>query len=198
MSSLRRSLSSFAVLVFLVILLAENLPASYAKEQLAPVLPVTNAVGLRQEWAVFAPNPSRVEVNTFARVSLADGTERLWFPPGGDGWFESNTAARWQKWSDRIRLDANSGDWPANASLIADDMKSEGVDPVTVELVREWSTVPLPGDGFDRNDRKEFTFFRYAVAAGTGEVVTLDDPVNEALDGSQLEKPGTDDLESGE
>ncbi len=161
--------TGFAVL-FCIILVTQNMPASYTKAKTAALDPISRSVGMMQGWGVFAPIPLRLEVETYAVVTFDDGAIESWEPMRGNFWLGSPRYERWRKVSTRLRRDSHNALWEPNAMNIAEDM-STADNPVTrVQLVRRWSTTPLPGDGFDR-EYGEFIFYDYDVASGVGEML---------------------------
>jgi len=74
-----RVVLSIVIAVYLIAIALANLPPSSFKEDLMKVDdPVLNALGARQVWSVFAPDPSRVVIGTEVRFRYADGRIGRW------------------------------------------------------------------------------------------------------------------------
>jgi hypothetical protein len=81
------------ILWFLVVIVAGNQPVgSLARRLLRPCDWVIDGIGLRQHWALFAPNPSAVSTRLYALIRLSSGGVIRWDPPRFD---DSARAAWW-------------------------------------------------------------------------------------------------------
>ncbi len=167
---LRKTLATAFAVLFCLILVSQNMPPSHTKTKLTVLEPVTRSLGMLQGWGVFAPNPLRLEVETYAVVSFADGSSEYWDPKTGSFWLGSPRYERWRKISTRLRRDSHNALWQPNARNIAEEMTTGDKEAVRVQLVRRWSTTPLPGEGFER-EPGEFVFYDYDVASDTGAML---------------------------
>jgi len=185
-------------LLFALVLLSENLPASHTKEELNWVDQATLIGGFEQGWGVFAPIPASLEVQTHALVSMADGEVVRWDPPGGNLLVGTARFERWRKWSTNVRTGDNRELWEDNAWRIAEQVgRDEGRQPTKVELVRRWSEAPPPGEGFER-EYSEFMFYTFDPATGTGtETPTGSSDAEQEAPVEEVEAPGSESNEPG-
>lgn len=88
------------VLAFTLVLLATvNMPQSSLRTHLLDFgRPYLNALGLDQDWEVFAPDPRRASLAVRAKVRFADGRVRVWRPPHGGALLGPYWDYRWAKW----------------------------------------------------------------------------------------------------
>ena len=113
-------------------------------------------LGLDQDWALFAPDPRGFSVALYARLSYADGRERVLTLPAHGRVLAPYRTYRWQKYAERVRADEYELLWEPTARWFAD----RGGDGVTrVELVRTFRDTVVPGSGTSRPDGREFTFY---------------------------------------
>lgn len=126
-------------------LFAWNLP-DWAGQDSAqdPVRPLMVSAGLEQNWALFAPNPTRLSIEMVARVELADGSSELFFFPSGDPFVGTFREYRWRKFERRVRLDSYSRHWGPAAAWVARQIDG---DIERVVLIRRWAESPEPGSG---------------------------------------------------
>ena len=76
----------FFIAGYLVVILLGHRPApAILRPLLAPVNRLVDGLGLRQYWAMFAPDPSRISINLEARIALASGAAIRWVPPAREG-----------------------------------------------------------------------------------------------------------------
>jgi len=157
--------------VFIVAIVAGvvvwNLPPTELSGRAHPaVRPYINALGLDQNWAVFAPDPPREEWNLEARVVYTDGTERLWTVPTGDPLIGAYWDYRWLKWAEIMVAGTAGFLWLPAATWIAREEQSAGRQPVTVALMRRVTPLPLGGG---RGPTTSTEFFVHHVADRLGE-----------------------------
>jgi hypothetical protein len=86
-SKLGEIVISGLVALFIIAGVVSNIPNSaIGRAVQPPVTPVAQATGLAEIWSMFAPNPPRAINSLEARVTMADGTTRIWaFKPPGRG-----------------------------------------------------------------------------------------------------------------
>jgi hypothetical protein len=156
------SLAGRVVLTVLMALLAVavlvwNLPAGKPRDAVRPAAAhVLYPIGLDQDWALFAPDPRVFSVGVYARVSYADGRERIRVPPHNGHLLGPYRNYRWQKYVERLRGDDFSSLWEPTARWIARDA---GPGVTKVVLVRTFRDAVVPGSGKPRPDRGEFPFY---------------------------------------
>ena len=155
----RAAISVFAVAT-VVALAFWNLPDSEIKRKaLKVVRPYVTALGLEQNWGVFAPDPRRETVELFARVEYADGSERTLKVPRGDPFIGEYWDYRWRKWYEWARSDDYQHLWDPAARWFARVAADEGGTPVRVTLVRRWRQLLPPGPGPAESDWREFSYY---------------------------------------
>jgi hypothetical protein len=113
-------------------------------------------IGLDQDWALFAPDPRAFSVGVYARISYADGHERIVVPPHNGKLLAPYRTYRWQKYVERLRADEFSSLWQPTARWLADEA-GPGVRKVV--LVRTFRDAVTPGSGKARVSRGEFAFY---------------------------------------
>lgn len=159
-SRVGRAVISLFLTITLVAIVIWNMPESYLKSELKPIVtPYVALVGLDQSWRIFAPDPRQTSLTVHARIEYDDGSESRWELPGGDliGPYRSY---RWRKWADEMRLDDNSEMWEPTARYLANLHSTGGQTPTRVTLVRRWAAVPDLGSG-EEADWQEFEFYEY-------------------------------------
>jgi hypothetical protein len=148
----------FTVLAMVVL----NMPDSQLRSSLmTPVAPYVRAVGLDQDWAVFAP-PRSFSLQVEGHLEYADGTTSVERFPRASG-IAAYADYRWRKYEERLRLDVNERLWARYALFLADRARAEGRSPVRVSLVRRWADTRPPGPGPERDPWREFTFYTVRV-----------------------------------
>lgn len=141
---LREALVSALIAVILLVGIVWNLPDSSIKRALAPTLtPIALETGLDQRWQMYAPDPIRRLETVEVRVTVADGSERVWTQPRGDlvtgpfAWY------RWQK------LKENAVREPSIRAGLAHWVARTVTDPseraVRVQMIMRTEDLPPPG-----------------------------------------------------
>lgn len=134
-----------------------NLPPGRPHDRARQVVgPAVQAVGLEQDWALFAPNPRSFSVGVFADVTFRDGRKQRWQPPHNGLFFTPYGTYRWQKYVERLRADDYAGLWEPTARWIAREV---GGDVVKVELTRTFRDAVKPGDGTARPATGSYLFY---------------------------------------
>ena len=127
--------------VLAVAVLIWNMPAGKPRDALRPAAAhVLYPVGLDQDWALFAPDPRTFSVGVYARITYADGRERVRVPPHNGHLLAPYRTYRWQKYVERLRADDYSSLWEPTARWIARD-------------------AVVPGSGKKRAARGEYAFY---------------------------------------
>lgn len=154
-----RALISILLVVMLACIAATNLPASQVRARLYPLAqPVLNALGLDQNWGVFAPNPRNPVVFVESHVDYADGSSAV-LPIPADPGLAAYRDYRWHKYAEQMHRDVNERLWPVFAGFVATRERDAGRDPVRVTLVRRVSRLLPPGPGPDNEPYHEERFF---------------------------------------
>lgn len=131
--------------------------------------PLLYALGLDQDWSVFAP-PRLQVIGLEARVAYADGSQVVWRPPVSTGaLIGAYRDYRWGKYVENQIADANRGTlWEPLAGWIARKYTSPTQRPVSVTLIRRfYDLFPVTGDGSpDHGPWKQVTYYVYHAPAG--------------------------------
>jgi hypothetical protein len=103
---------------------------------------------LGQNWSMFAPEPSSINVFLRAEVKFKDGSTGIFDLPriAKMGLMERFFKERYRKWGmDNIRTDDHKFYWPATARYVARSVhQSTGGVPVEVSLWRHWTMIKDP------------------------------------------------------
>jgi hypothetical protein len=143
--------------VLAVAVLAWNMPAGKPRDAVRPAAAhVLYPIGLDQDWALFAPDPRTFSVGVYARITYADGRQRIRVPPHNGHLLAPYRTYRWQKYVERLRADDYSSLWEPTARWIARDA---GPGVTKVVLVRTFREAVVPGSGKKRGGRGEFAFY---------------------------------------
>jgi hypothetical protein len=128
--------------------------------------PVMYALGLDQDWGVFAPPRTQV-VRLEARAKYADGTEAVWRPPSSLGaLFGAYRDYRWGKFAEMAIADSNSTEWQPLAAWVAREHTYGARHPVKVTLIRKfYNILPAVNGAPDRSPWMRVVFYNYPVPA---------------------------------
>ena len=158
-----QALINLFLIVTLAAMLVANLPDSEIKARLiAPAQSYLTALGMGQNWGVFAPNPRRDIVYVTADIEYADGTASTWSFPVRDG-VMAYSDYRWQKFGEHLRLDSRRQLWKPFAIYLARQERADGRTPVRVSLARHWTRLPPPGGSMELDPWNEFVFYSLPV-----------------------------------
>jgi hypothetical protein len=163
----RIAISGFVLATLLAILVA-NLPESRLRAEAFRVAqPYLTALGLDQNWSVFAPEPRRASIDLHARVDYADGTSALWRPPSGSDTTGAYWDYRWRKWMENAIQDRRRDVmWRPAALFVAREMPRDGTRPVRVTLVRRWRDVPRAASNGTRPAWQSYAFYELPLREG--------------------------------
>lgn len=153
-----------ALLVFVLAgIVVVNLPASKLRTTASKATePVVDALGLNQNWNVFAPDPRRESIGMEAHVTFADGSGETWRPYEGGDLVGHYRDYRWGKWVENARLDKNRKLWPGLAAWVARDAEDRSGRPVRrVALLRRWRVVQPPGAKRDQGPPRVYLFYTW-------------------------------------
>src|SRR5262249_35164156 len=136
-----------------------DLPPSKLKSKVSKATdPVVNALGLNQNWNVFAPDPRRQSIALEAHVTMRDGSHRTWRPYVGGDLVGAYRDYRWGKWVENVRLDRNRKLWPGLADWVARE-ESGRIGVRRVVLIRHWRDVEPPGAQTSEGPRMSYAFY---------------------------------------
>jgi hypothetical protein len=151
------ALSALMVLL-IVVLLVWNMPRGQAKDALVPAAgTVVQAVGLEQDWGLFAPDPRDASVGVLATVTFRDGRTERWAPPDFGRVLAPYRTYRWQKFVERLRADDYRRMWEPFARWVA---REHGPGVRRVVLTRTFRPVRRPGDPARRPPTQRYDFYR--------------------------------------
>jgi hypothetical protein len=136
----------FIVWYLLIIVLGERPPGNPVRRLLRPFDAIVDGLGLRQHWAMFAPDPTSKSVRLHALIRLASGAAIRWDPPRFDG----SRLRSFRGFRRRLfeLMVATPGGAVARRSLAGYLLRTYGgIEPaVEVVLLRTDSGVPEPWD----------------------------------------------------
>jgi hypothetical protein len=156
-STVGRVVLTILMAVLAAAVLLWNMPAGRPRDVVRPApAHVLFPIGLDQDWALFAPDPRSFSVGVFARITYADGHERVRVPPHNGHLLAPYRSYRWQKYVERLRADDYSNLWEPTARWIARDA---GPGVTKVVLVRTFQDAVTPGSGKKRPTPGEFAFY---------------------------------------
>jgi hypothetical protein len=159
-SGVGRVLISGFVIVTLIAIVGINLPASTLRSDvLKPGQPYLNALGLDQDWALFAPDPRRQAIGLRAVVRYDDGTSATWTIPNDDPVVGTYRDYRWRKWMENVIMDANQSLWRPAALWAAREEARPDKREFDVTLVRREANLLAPGTTPIRGPWQEQAFF---------------------------------------
>jgi hypothetical protein len=149
-SRVREVATSALIVVVLMTAVLSALPGSTIKKAVAPVLfPVARVTGLDQSWGMFAPNPPKANSAIEVHVIMSNGTDRVWRP------FDDPSLRKmqWRKFKEDV---INSKEYRPGLALWAiRQMTNENDDrAVRVAIIVQTETIPLPGQGQPKTERK--------------------------------------------
>lgn len=160
-STVGRVVLTVVITVLAAAVVVWNLPPGEVRARLTPASAyVLYPLGLDQDWALFAPEPRRFSVGLYARVSYADGHERIWAPPARGLLLAPYRTYRWQKYVERARAD----DYPNLREETARWLTRElGPGVTKVVLVRTFREAVTPGSPGTREEPAQFAYYTLRV-----------------------------------
>jgi hypothetical protein len=159
-----RMLINVGLIVTLTAILVAVMPVSHIKAALLGyVNPYLTAVGLGEDWGMFAPGPRTSVVYTSGHIRYSDGTSSQWSFPVRPG-LMAYSDYRWQKFEEYVRLDTYKGLWEPFARYLANHHSTPGRTPVQVALIRRWAEIKPPGVTPDRGRWSQYVYFVAPVA----------------------------------
>jgi hypothetical protein len=134
-----------------------NMPAGRPREAVRPqVDSFAHALGLEQDWALFAPNPRSYSVGVYATLTHRDGRVETWVPPHNGLLLSPYRNYRWQKYIERLRADDYRNLWEPTARWLA---REHGGDVTRVVLTRTFQDAQVPGSKGGRPATGRFDFY---------------------------------------
>jgi hypothetical protein len=154
-----QALINLFLIVTLAAVLVANLPDSVVKARLiAPAHSYLTALGLGQNWSVFAPNPRQDVIHVTGDIEYSDGSSSTWSFPVRTG-LMAYSDYRWQKFGEHLRLDSNRQLWQPFATYLASQERVGGRTPVRVSLVRRWAELQPPGGTMVLGPWRQFVYY---------------------------------------
>src|SRR5689334_4127574 len=146
-SRIRRAVIS-VLLVFTIVAVVSNFifAPKLQKAMFTVTRPYTSAVGIDQNWGVFAPDPRPQTIGMRARIFYADGTTEWWNPPESNPVTGEYVDYRWRKWLEYI---VNPGYrttlFEPLAAWLARTHSDAHHVPVRIAFVSRWFDLYAPG-----------------------------------------------------
>jgi hypothetical protein len=135
----RHAAISVFLVAFLAILVTANIPGEPLHDVDDPAL---SALGARQVWSVFAPDPGQVVGRVSVRFKYRDGSTSTWRVPRGGAALHGYEDYRWLKLAENA---ARSQDAAAGLLLWAARTKAEDKPLQRADLIREVYDIAPPG-----------------------------------------------------
>lgn len=158
-SSLGQLVISAGIVLFLLVELGTNLPASAVQRSVDQTSNRTARwLGVEQQWGVFAPDPRSTSLDVEGRVTFADGSTATWELPEGPPVVANLRYYRWRKWLERIRSDGYPEIHEPTARWIASLYDDRPSPVVRVELIRSFRENALDDP---QPPYQQFTYFTY-------------------------------------
>lgn len=130
-----------------------------------------DVITLNQNWALFAPDPPRTDVQLDFVITDADGSVTIESLPSGPAWLPTARSERWRKVRERVTPTSAAKRWPEVLQWSVAQLRASGRDPQRVELRRRW--IEREADNpEDAGTERAFTFARLDVP--TNDYVVLD------------------------
>jgi hypothetical protein len=140
-----RALINFGLIVTLAAILTASMPASVTRSTLLVwAQPYLTAIGLGEDWGVFAPSLRTSVIYGTAHIHYTDGTSSEWSFPTRPG-LMAYSDYRWQKFEEYVRLDGYRGLWQPFAQYLARHESAPRHTPEQVALSRRWAAIQPPG-----------------------------------------------------
>ena len=168
-SAFGRGILSTLIVVTLIAIVAINLPQSELRNQLLrPGQPYLNAIGLDQNWALFAPDPRRIVIGVSAVVTFDSGKTAIWTFPHDGALIGTYRDYRWRKWEENLISPDDSVLWRPAALWAASTETRPGEVPRSVSLVERFAALEPPGVTPSTGPVQQRVFYVLRLTAGTG------------------------------
>ena len=144
---IRRALISLFLVFTIVAVVSHFIFAPTLQRALFKVTrPYATALGLDQNWGVFAPDPRPQTIDMRARIFYADGTAEWWELPERNPIFGEYVDYRWRKWLEYIINPAfRSTLFQPLAAWLARTHTDAHHIPVRIAFVSRWFDLYPPG-----------------------------------------------------
>jgi hypothetical protein len=146
-SAVGEAIISVVVVTVLLIGAVWSLPNSAIQRSIAPsIRPAALALGLDQNWRVFAPNPPRASTSIEVHVLVeGDAKPRTWRPPHGNPLYGQYSWYRWHKLKESVLTPSSGLDRREFVRWVLRDITRPTDHPTYVEIVERIDTLPPPG-----------------------------------------------------
>ena len=153
-----QALISGGLILTLAAMFAAIMPASAIKSALlVPAQPYLNALGMGEDWGVFAPNPRQEVIYATGVLAYSDGTRSTWSFPVRPG-IMAYSDYRWQKFEEHVRLDSFKGLWKPFSEYLVTHEATPGKKVVQVGLARRWADINPPGKSPSLSPWKQYMY----------------------------------------
>jgi hypothetical protein len=165
-SAFGRGILSTLIAFTLVAIAVINLPASYLRTKvLKGTGAYVDALGLDQNWLVFAPNPRSYSIAISAVVTFAGGHTTVWRPPLDGALVGTYRDYRWRKWEENVTVPANGPVlWRSAALWAAAHVPPTGRPVTEVQLIEQFANNNPPGVTPSRGPEQHKTLYVLKVA----------------------------------
>lgn len=142
-----RVVLSLVIAFTLLAVLVTNLPESELRRKLSNTTqPYLNAIGLDQNWGVFAPDPRREVLGLKGKLFYANGPPETWRPPVRGDLIGEYSDYRWQKFMENVLAEGGAGMLTrSTAGWVAREGRERSEPPVQITLTKESGFLPPPG-----------------------------------------------------
>lgn len=146
LSRIRAIATSAMIVVILGIGVVWNLPdAAISRALWPPLRSVAFAVGLDQNWSMYAPNPPQRQEDIEVHVVMADGSDKVWTLPRLNPVFGVAFSHRWRKFKEGLLTDPQLR--PDFVHWVVREMAGPGDRPVRVDMLLQTEELLPPGVG---------------------------------------------------
>ncbi len=148
---------SVVVVVVLTIGVVWSMPDAALKRLVTPGLqPVASAVGLEQDWRMYAPEPLQRREYVEVRVTMTDGAQRVWTNPRSDGVVSEFAWYRWQKLKENLvrvpEIRAGVAHW------VVEQFARPKERAARVQMSLRTESLPAPGTNSPRTTGSELLY----------------------------------------
>lgn len=154
MSIYKKTIISVFILMNFMFMIKVHVPNTYFFQTVyKPINPILTFFSLHQSWAMFSPDPSRINSYVTAEVEFEDGDKGIYqFPKSSElpMWDRFVYGERFRVFSENLRQDKNSFLWKDASKFALRNLKSEYFFkiPLRVNLYRHWDIIPEPKKEF--------------------------------------------------
>jgi hypothetical protein len=167
-SPVRKPIISAFILFYMSAVMLWVCPPSRTKDAL--IKPITDSIwwtGVWQGFAVFAPDPRKINFRIVATIKYDDGSEKIWNYPAMEklGFFERYCKEHFRKFGNDC-MNYNELLWPDFARYIARQQDEKAKHPVSITLTRTWADILPIEEGLNKpnpEQNRSYQFFFYKV-----------------------------------